>query len=83
MDNFTEIDTLTLNNGKSYIVTDQIVIENDTYLFLNNENDYSDFCIKKLIPNNNEELQGIETKDEFNRVLNAFLEKNKDLLKEE
>ncbi len=83
MDNFTEIDTLTLNNGKSYIVTDQIVIENDTYLFLNNENDYSDFCIKKLIPNNNEELQGIETKEEFNRVLNAFLEKNKDLLKEE
>lgn len=83
MDNFTEIDTLTLNNGKSYIVTDQIVIENDTYLFLNNENDYSDFCIKKLIPNNNEELQGIETKEEFNKVLNAFLEKNKDLLKEE
>lgn len=83
MNDYIEVDYITLDDGKKYIVTDKITIGNDTYLYLNNEKDYSDFCIKKIIPDNDEELGGIESKDEFDKALNAFLDKNKNILKEE
>lgn len=70
-----EITTVTLEDNIDYIVISKINIDNNTYLFLANENDPKDLCIRKEITENNiEYLVGLENEDEFNKVM---LEYNK------
>lgn len=70
-----EITTVTLEDNIDYIVISKVNIDNNTYLFLANENDPKDLCIRKEITENNiEYLVGLENEDEFNKVM---LEYNK------
>ena len=70
-----EVKVVTLEDNIDYIVISKVNIDNNTYLFLANENDPKDLCIRKEITENNiEYLVGLENEDEFNKVM---LEYNK------
>lgn len=74
-----EVNIITLDDGKDYMVTDEIVINNVKYLLLTNEDDVADFCIRKINNiNNSEYLVGLNNKDEVLNVLKEFAKKNHD-----
>ena len=53
------IEVVTLEDGKDYMVTAELDINNIKYLFLTNEDDVADFCLRKINTiNNNEYLVG-------------------------
>lgn len=48
----------------------------NTYVFLSNINNPKQFCIKKLIKENDKELTlGIESDEEFNHLYELFMQK--------
>lgn len=72
------IDVVTLDNGKNYMVTEELVINNIKYVYLTNEDDVADFCIRKVnYINNNEYLVGLDNKEEVLMALNEFTRKHK------
>lgn len=72
------IDVVTLDNGKNYMVTEELVINNIKYVYLTNEDDVADFCIRKVnYINNNEYLIGLDNKEEVLMALNEFTKKHK------
>lgn len=74
-----EVNIITLDDGKDYMVTDELVINNVKYLLLTNEGDVADFCIRKINNiNNSEYLVGLNNKDEVLNVLKEFAKKNHD-----
>ena len=74
-----EVNIITLDDGKDYMVTDELVINNVKYLLLTNEDDVADFCIRKINNINNcEYLVGLNNKDEVLNVLKEFAKKNHD-----
>lgn len=73
-----EIEVITLDNGKDYMVTSEIIINNVKYLYLTNEEDIADFCIRKINNiNNNEYLVGLDSKEEVLMALKEFTSKFK------
>ena len=75
MDEFVK--TIDLEDG-SYIVADEITIDNTIYVYLNNEKDLMDFCIRKVtIDDNQEYLIGLDNKSEFDKALQVFVNKHK------
>ena len=71
MDEFVKI--IDLEDG-SYIVADEITIDNTKYVYLNNEKDLMDFCIRKVtIDDNQEYLIGLDNKSEFDKALQVFV----------
>ncbi len=63
---------------KDYMVTAEIVINNVTYVYLTNENDIADFCIRKINKiNNNEYLVGLNDESEVKMALKEFANKLK------
>ena len=73
-----EIEVITLDNGKDYMVTSEIIINNVKYLYLTNEEDIADFCIRKINNiNNNEYLVGLDSKEEVLMALKEFTNKFK------
>ena len=74
-----EVNIITLDDGKDYMVTDELIINNVKYLLLTNEDDVADFCIRKINNiNNSEYLVGLNNKDEVLNVLKEFAKKNHD-----
>ena len=72
------IEVVTLEDGKDYMVTAELEINNIKYLFLTNEDDVSDFCLRKINTiNNNEYLVGLNDKEEVIKVLQEFTNKFK------
>ena len=64
------IEVVTLEDGKDYMVTAELEINNIKYLFLTNEDDVADFCLRKINTiNNNEYLVGLNDKEEVIKVL--------------
>ena len=43
-----ELETITLDDGLDYIVTDEFEIDGVKYIYLSNENDIASFCIRKM-----------------------------------
>lgn len=67
------IEVVTLEDGKDYMVTAELEINNIKYLFLTNEDDVADFCLRKINTiNNNEYLVGLNDKEEVIKVLQEF-----------
>ena len=65
-------ETVILEDGLEYIVTDKI----DNYLYLNNINDYKDFCVRKEIIEDNEEyIIGLDNEEELEKALKLFEKK--------
>lgn len=72
-----DVEKVTLDDGNTYIIVEQINIDNIKYVYLTNENNEKDFCIRKSIIENGEEfLVGLDSVDEFQKVLLCFLKKN-------
>ncbi len=72
------VELVTLDDGKNYLVTAELVINNIKYIYLTNEDDVADFCIRKINNINGEEyLVGLESKDEVIMVLKEFSTKFK------
>ena len=71
-----------LENG-TFVITDEILINGIKYVYLTNENDVMDFCIRKVkIENNEEYLVKLESDQEFDTAIQAFLNKHQDELKD-
>lgn len=72
------VDVIKLEDNKEYIINDEIVIDNITYVYLVNELDISKLVIRKLnITNNQEYLIGLDNIAELNKALNAYTEKHR------
>ncbi len=72
------IEVVTLEDGKDYMVTAELEINNIKYLFLTNEDDVADFCLRKINTiNNNEYLVGLNDKEEVIKILQEFTNKFK------
>ena len=75
-----DVNTMILENGIEYTEVDTIVYNNNKYLLLSNINNVKDSCIRKIsIENNKEYICRLKDHNEFNMILNMFLEKNKAL----
>lgn len=77
-----EVKVIDLENG-TFVITDEILINGIKYVYLTNENDVMDFCIRKVkIENNEEYLVKLESDQEFDTAIQAFLNKHQDELKD-
>lgn len=75
-----EVDTFVLENGVEYIEVDKLIYDNNTYVLLSNIKNVKDSCIRKLVIEDNKKyLYKINSNNEFETVLNLFMEKNKTL----
>lgn len=67
---------ITLENNIDYVEVDKIEFDNNTYLFLSNEDNDKDFTIRRLIrENDGEYLQKLSNQEEFDRILKLFIDK--------
>lgn len=74
-----EVDVITLEDGEEYIVFETLESENNKYLFLANEKDQDDVCIRKVILKENKEyLIKLDNDDEFDEVMALFHQKHKE-----
>lgn len=72
------IEIITLEDGKDYMITDEFEINKVRYVYLTNEEDIADICIRKInIINNEEYLVGLDSEKEFKNALQEFLNRNK------
>ena len=77
-----EVKVIDLENG-TFVITDEIFINGIKYVYLTNENDVMDFCIRKVkIENNEEYLVKLESDQEFDIAIQEFLNKHQDELKD-
>jgi len=71
-----ECNVITLEDNIEYTEVDKIKYNNNTYVFLSNLENPENFCIRKLINKNEEEyIIGLDSKEEFDIVLNQFTQK--------
>lgn len=77
------IKVITLEDGIKYNVIDEITSKENKYAFLSNEMDPDDFCIRKVIMQDNEEvLIGLDDDAEFDLALMLFAKKHPEELEE-
>jgi len=76
----TEVtNVITLEDGIDYAVIDEIKHNENTYIYLTNINDYEDFCIRKILVENNEQfIVGLDDDKEFDLALMLFAKNHKD-----
>ena len=75
-----EVNTLILENGVEYTEIDKLVYNNTEYLLLSNVKNVKDSCIRKIeIENNEEMICRLDDENEFDIILDLFMEKNKAL----
>ena len=72
-----ELRTVTLDNGKEYIVASKIEYENKIYYYLVNTLDNKDIMIRKLVQNNEGNELTTVSEEEFEAVVKLFLQKYK------
>lgn len=74
-----DVNTFVLENGIEYTEVDMLDYNDNKYLLLSNINDVKDSCIRKLVVEVDGEYVCRLDDEEFDVVLNMFVEKNKDL----
>ena len=75
-----DVNTMILENGVEYTEVDNLIYNNTKYILLSNVKNVKDSCIRKIsIENNEEYLCRLDNENEFDTVLNLFVEKNKAL----
>ena len=58
-----EVKIIDLEDG-SYIISDEIILNNTKYIYLTKENDMMDFCIRKIVMENGEEfIDALDTEE--------------------
>ena len=64
---------VTLENGYNYMIIQEVIYQNTKYLYLVNENNSSDFCIRKIIiEDDQEKISTLESEEEFYSVIKLF-----------
>ena len=72
-----EVKIIDLEDG-SYIISDEIILNNTKYIYLTKENDMMNFCIRKIVMENGEEfIDALDMEEEFDQAMQAFLQKHK------
>ena len=70
--------TITIDNVK-YIEVDTITYNNNNYVFFADLDNPENFCIRKLVKENEEEFfEGLNSKEEFDTLLDLFMKKYTD-----
>lgn len=65
-------------NNKKYLVMDVIVDGTTKYVYFVNENDDTDFFVRKEIVDNEDKfLIGLDSDQEYTKAMQLFTEKNK------
>jgi len=68
-----EINTIVLEDNIRYAILKEIEKDGNTYVYLTNVEDAEDFCIRKVvIENDNKFLVGLDSDEEFELVLLSF-----------
>jgi len=71
-----ECNVITLEDNIEYTEVDKIEYNNNTYVFLSDLENPENFCIRKLLKENDEEyIIGLDSKEEFDTILNLFTQK--------
>lgn len=71
-----EYNVITLEDNIEYTEIDRIEDNNNIYVVLSDLENPENFCIRKLINENNKEfIVGLDSKEEFDKVLKIFTEK--------
>lgn len=72
------LDYIMLENNINYAVVDTLMINENKYLFLANENDETDVTIRKVIIKDNKEyITKLDNDDEFALVMDDFIKKHR------
>lgn len=72
-----EINTVILEDNIRYIILDKIEKNNNKYIYLSNIDTPEDFCIRKMVKENNQEmLLGLDNKNEFELALLYYTQKH-------
>lgn len=75
-----EVNAYMLENNLYYNEIDYVFYNDIKYMLLVNENDINDICIRKIKIINNEEYISVIDDDEFAKVSEILINKNKDLI---
>ena len=75
-----EVNAYMLENGLYYNEIDYVYYNDEKYMLLANEDDINDVCIRKMKIINNEEYISVINDDEFSKVSEILINKNKDLV---
>lgn len=68
---------VTLEDGIEYLVIDKIKSNDIYYVYLMNKDDEDDICVRKEILEDDKcYLVGLDTKEEVERALSLYIEKN-------
>ena len=70
-----EVDVIRLEDGIEYAIIQKLEKDGNTYLYLTNVDDDKDFCIRKLIIQDGEEvIIGLDDDIEFDKALSYLNE---------
>jgi hypothetical protein len=68
-----EYSVVTLENGIEYTEIYRLTNDDNKYVFLSNLDNPTDFCIRKLIKQDNEDyIVKLDSREEFNKVFRQF-----------
>ena len=70
-----QINVIKLENQKEYAIIKELIIDNITYVYLNNINDNKDFTIRKK---DHQDLIGLDNLEELEKVMAYFTIKRND-----
>ena len=71
-----KVNSVVLENGQDYIIIAEKKHNDFKYVYLVNEDNSDDFCIRKVIMEDDEEiLSGLDDEKEFNLAVSLFNEK--------
>ena len=75
-----EVNTIVLENGIEYTEVDTLIYNKTKYILLSNAKNVKDSCIRKIeVEDNCEYLCKLDSDEEYDNVLELFLDKNKTL----
>lgn len=73
-----DINVITLEDGKDYLIIDTVEIGDNKYFVLSSNDDEDNVVIRKIIFNNGEEyIDKLDSDDEYEDVMKCFYDKNR------
>ena len=74
-----ELEFVKLENGIDYAIIETLIVNNNKYFILANENDEEDVTIRKVIIEDGKECMiKLDNEEEFNNVMLAFINNKAD-----
>lgn len=74
-----DVNTVILENGIEYTEVDDLIYNNTRYVLLANIDNVKDSCIRKIRVDNDKSYISRLSDNEFDIILNMFIEKNEAL----